>query len=66
MITTTDHPLTAEHRCDKCGAQAMIRATLVSGLLYFCGHHSREMGEKLISSSIQIYDPESVLTYANR
>jgi hypothetical protein len=26
-------------RCDKCGAQAFILATGVSGDLYFCGHH---------------------------
>ena len=26
-------------RCDRCGAQAFILATGVSGDLYFCGHH---------------------------
>ena len=26
-------------RCDRCGAQAFILATGVSGELYFCGHH---------------------------
>jgi ribosomal protein L37E len=26
-------------RCDRCGAQAFIIATGVSGDLYFCGHH---------------------------
>jgi hypothetical protein len=26
-------------RCDRCGAQAFILATGVSGELFFCGHH---------------------------
>lgn len=66
MITAQDHPITTEHRCDKCGAQAMIRATLVSGTLYFCGHHGREVSQKLVLSSIHVYDPEGVFNYANR
>ncbi len=33
-------PLTAHDRCDRCGAQAYVRATLLSGgELLFCGHH---------------------------
>jgi hypothetical protein len=33
--------LTANDRCDAtdCGAQAYVKATGVSGSLYFCGHH---------------------------
>lgn len=61
----TEAPLTAEDRCDRCSARAMIRATLVSGELYFCGHHARE-ASSLIQKSISIYDPEGVLAYANR
>jgi len=42
--------LNAQHRCDRCGAQAYIRATLRTpsstsaavGQLYFCNHHGRE------------------------
>ena len=29
-------------RCDKCGAQAFVLATGVSGELMFCGHHYHE------------------------
>lgn len=29
-------------RCDRCGAQAFILATGVSGELMFCGHHYHE------------------------
>jgi len=34
--------LTAVDRCDRCGAQAYVRALLPSGLeLLFCAHHNR-------------------------
>lgn len=34
--------LTAADRCDRCGAQAYVRAVLHSGgELLFCGHHAR-------------------------
>ncbi|HJQ07190.1 MAG TPA: hypothetical protein VJ872_17200 [Nocardioides sp.] len=49
-------PLTAEDRCDRCGAQAYLRVELVSGgELLFCGHHAREHGDKLkaIAASVQ-------------
>ena len=29
-------------RCDRCGAQAKLRAMLPAGMLLFCGHHGRE------------------------
>ena len=39
--------LTALDRCDRCGAQALVRATLEHGELMFCGHHSRQHAEAL-------------------
>ena len=59
----TRDPLTALDRCDKCGAQAMIRATLANGELYFCGHHGRELSNSLVATSIEVYDPEGVFNY---
>ena len=36
--------LTALDRCDRCGAQAYIRAELASGgALLFCNHHGRDV-----------------------
>lgn len=49
-------PLTAADRCDRCGAQAYIRATMTSGgELLFCAHHGRAHENKLreVSSSFQ-------------
>lgn len=49
MTPTLARPeLTAQDRCDRCGAAARVRALLPSGgELLFCGHHAREYGEKL-------------------
>lgn len=68
MIDTANaqRELTAEDRCDRCAARAMVRATLVSGELYFCGHHARETGYTLVQKSVQIYDPEGLFIYADR
>ena len=57
-MTTTiaASPFTAADRCDRCGAQAYVRATLDSGLdLLFCGHHwhENEAGLRDIGAAIQ-------------
>lgn len=44
MVSTlqAEVALTAADRCDRCGAQAVARATFASGShLLFCGHHLR-------------------------
>ena len=50
-------PLNALDRCDRCGAQAYVRAVLLNGgELLFCGHHGKEYAEKLKSVSLKIQD----------
>jgi HD superfamily phosphodiesterase len=50
-------PLNALDRCDRCGAQAYVRATLASGgELMFCAHHGKEYAEKLSQVSVRIQD----------
>jgi ribosomal protein L37E len=40
--------LTVADRCDRCGAQAYMRAKLAGGFeLMFCAHHGREHMDKL-------------------
>jgi hypothetical protein len=54
--TMTASQLTATDRCDRCGAQAYVRATLASGSeLLFCAHHAREYepGLKALAASFQ-------------
>ena len=49
-MTTTiaASPLTATDRCDRCGAQAYIRATMASGHdLLLCAHHFHENESRL-------------------
>ena len=50
-------PLTAEDRCDRCGAQAYLRVALATGgELLFCAHHAREHGEKLKEVAVAVHD----------
>jgi hypothetical protein len=55
------HQLTAADRCDSCGAQAYIRATMASGELYFCAHHGAEFKDKLSATAIEWHDESSRL-----
>jgi len=51
------NPLNAVDRCDRCGAQAYVRAVLLSGgELLFCGHHGKEYAAGLKSVVAQIQD----------
>jgi hypothetical protein len=50
-------PLALVDRCDRCGAQAFVRAILPSGReLLFCGHHAKEYSVGLQSASASIRD----------
>ncbi|WP_374969392.1 hypothetical protein [Terrabacter sp. BE26] len=57
MTTTLAPELTVADRCDRCGAQAYIRARLVSGgELLFCAHHGREHLPALKDKALDIRD----------
>lgn len=52
--------LNTADRCDRCGAQAYVRATLPGGSeLLFCGHHSKEHADKLKQVALKIQDESS-------
>ena len=59
-VTTTLAPssaLTAQDRCDRCGAQAYVRVRLASGgELLFCAHHGRKYDERLRQVAVDIQD----------
>lgn len=44
---TKERTLTRADRCDRCGAQAYIKAELASGELLFCNHHGQKALPKL-------------------
>ncbi len=58
MATTAlaPQPLTALDRCDRCGAQAFIRAILIPGDLLFCAHHGREYATVLAAAAVMVLD----------
>lgn len=64
-MTSTLAPseLTAADRCDRCGAQAYIRARLTTGgELLFCAHHGRAHLDKLKDIAVEIDDQSDRLS----
>jgi len=58
-------PLNALDRCDRCGAQAYVRALLLNGgELMFCAHHGKEYAEKLKTVAAKIIDESEKLIEA--
>jgi hypothetical protein len=55
-IETTQNPLTAADRCDRCGAQAYVRVLLPVGELLFCAHHAREHAPKYAEVATSVQD----------
>lgn len=49
--------LTALDRCDRCGAQAVVRAVLAHGELLFCAHHARRHAEALAKVAVSVDTP---------
>lgn len=59
MPVATSQPatLTRQDRCDRCGAQAYVRAVLPGvGALLFCGHHFRAHELALLAAGAEIVD----------
>jgi hypothetical protein len=50
------YELTTLDRCDRCSAQAYVKAVGVSGELYFCGHHFAGMEDSLSKWAFEIID----------
>jgi hypothetical protein len=60
------HELTAFDRCDSCGAQAYVRATMPAGSeLLFCAHHAAKHREKLTSLGATWHDETARLQASN-
>ena len=43
-------------RCDSCGAQAYVRATMSTGELLFCAHHAAQFKDKLSATALEWHD----------
>lgn len=64
---TLSRELNALDRCDRCGAQAYVRAVLEStgGELLFCAHHARAVEENLRPLTSQWHDETNSLLEKN-
>jgi hypothetical protein len=47
VSTAVASQLNASDRCDRCGAQAYVRAILAAGELLLCAHHARQHEARL-------------------
>lgn len=48
--------LTTYDRCDRCDAQAWVKATGVNGELLFCGHHYNKVESGIKEWAFEIID----------
>jgi hypothetical protein len=56
-------PLSALDRCDRCGAQAYLRAVMANGFeLLFCGHHAKKYQDGLANAASRIQDETERIT----
>lgn len=55
--TITRVPLQVSDRCDRCGAQALVRVYMAGGShLLFCVHHFREHEVRLREVALDVQD----------
>jgi hypothetical protein len=59
--TVTAYRLSTQHRCDACGAQAYIAATVSGTELLFCAHHGRKYETKLRAAATSWHDESARL-----
>ena len=57
-VTIVRENLTVFDRCDRCGVQARVRASFVSGDLYFCGHHAQKYDIAQKAFGIELFDAQ--------
>jgi len=62
-LLLTSSPLSALDRCDRCGAQAYVRAVMANGFeLLFCAHHAKKYQDGLASTAARIDDESERLS----
>lgn len=56
LVQEREYVLTNADRCDKCGAQALVKAEGVGGEIFFCGHHYAKNELKLQAWAFVVVD----------
>ena len=54
--------LTAQDRCDQCGARAWVRVTLATGTLNFCAHHANQHLDAIAPKALDTIDERNYFT----
>ncbi|WP_363928434.1 hypothetical protein [Varibaculum sp.] len=60
-MSQKNYVFTSADRCDTCGAQAWVLASLNSGNLFFCAHHANTLVPALRQAGAEIIDNTSQL-----
>jgi len=66
-VVSKKYILSANDRCDKCQAQALIKVKGISGELMFCGHHYEKImndpksHEKMMTFMLEVLDEREKL-----
>jgi len=60
-LLVNHQPLSADDRCDRCGAQAYVRVVLTKSDLLFCAHHARRHELKLREVAREFHDESGKL-----
>lgn len=63
MTETPEYQLTANDRCDQCGAQAFFICQGMAGELLFCRHHFTKYEDKIREWAFDIIDESERLFY---
>lgn len=56
LAAAAEVELNAQDRCDRCGAQAYVHASLNGSVLLFCGHHGKKALPGLASQGFDVSD----------
>jgi hypothetical protein len=61
-LTPSDAELTAADRCDRCSAQARVRAIMPGGGdLVFCNHHAKQYEEHLRKVAVRVIESSTTI-----
>ena len=55
IVGHKERMLTRFDRCDRCSAEAKVRAKMNSGDLHLCGHHFKQYEELLRETCLSLY-----------
>jgi hypothetical protein len=61
MLEMKSPTFTKLDRCDRCGAQAFVLVKMMSGELFFCGHHYAKYESPLNKVAYEVIDDRETI-----